>query len=67
MAKTTFVVKSHKDGWHVQKEGKKSPESYHTKKAVAVKKGRTLAKKAKGYLKIKAKTGKVQAKRYYGD
>jgi Na+-transporting NADH:ubiquinone oxidoreductase subunit NqrF len=67
MAKTTFVVKSHKDGWHVQKEGKRAPESFHKKKTLAVKKGRTLAKRAKGYLKIKAKTGKVQAKRYYGE
>ena len=67
MAKTTFVVRSHKDRWAVQREGKKSPETMHTKKAAAVKKGRTLAKKAGGYLKIKAKSGKIQAKRYYGD
>ena len=31
MAKTTIVVKSHKDGWRVQKEGKKRPESFHKK------------------------------------
>ncbi|MGD2216187.1 MAG: DUF2188 domain-containing protein [Gemmatimonadales bacterium] len=67
MAKTTFVVRSHKDSWLVQKEGKKSPESMHKKKDVAVKKGRTLARKSKGYLKIKAKSGKIQAKRYYGE
>ncbi len=49
MAKATFVVKSHNDGWHVQREGKRSPESFHRKKAIAVKKGRTLAKKSGGY------------------
>ena len=66
MAKqTTFVVRSSADGWVVQKEGKKSPESKHKKKEVAVKKGRSLAKRAKGVLKIKAKNGKIQAKRNY--
>ncbi len=68
MAKATYVVKSTKDGgWAVLKEGKKSPESTHKKKDVAVRKGRSLAKKAKGTLKIKAKGGNIQAKRYYGD
>jgi hypothetical protein len=67
MAKTTFVVRSSADGWAVQKEGKKKPESVHKKKDAAMKKGRTLAKRAGGYLKVKAKGGKVQAKRYYGD
>jgi hypothetical protein len=67
MAKqVTYVVRSSQDKWMVQKEGKKSPESMHTKKDVAVKKGRSLAKRAKGFLKIKAKSGKIQAKRYYG-
>ena len=68
MAKqTTFVVRGSKDGWLVQKQGKKRPESVHKKKEVAVKKGRTLAKRAKGQLKIKAKSGKIQATRNYGD
>ncbi len=68
MAKqTTFVVRSSKDGWLVQKQGKKRPESVHKTKVVAVKKGRTLAKRAKGQLKIKAKGGAIQAKRNYGD
>jgi hypothetical protein len=67
MAKqTTYVIRSSADGWVVQKEGKKSPESKHKKKEVAVKKGRSLAKRAKGVLKIKAKNGKIQAKRNYG-
>jgi len=66
MAKqTTFVVQSKKDSWLVQKQGKKTPESVHKKKEVAVKKGRSLAKRAKGQLKIKAKTGKIQATRNY--
>ena len=67
MAKqTTFVVRSSGDGWLVQREGKKKPESNHNKKDVAVRKGRSLAKRAKGILKIKAKGGKIQAKRNYG-
>ena len=65
MAKQTFVVRMTQDGWLVQKEGKKSPESVHKKKEVAVRKGRTLAKKACGILKIKTKDGRIQAKRVY--
>jgi hypothetical protein len=64
---TTYVVRSTQDGWLVQKEGKKTPESKHKKKDVAFKKGRSLARKAKGILKVKSKTGKIQAKRNYGD
>ncbi len=57
MAKqVTFVVKSSKDYWVVQKEGKKAPESRHKKKEAAFKKGRSMAKRAGGILKIKAKT-----------
>ena len=65
MPATAYVVRSTKDGWMVQREGKKSPESTHRKKDVAVKKGRSLAKRAKGVLKIKTKAGKIQAKRNY--
>ena len=61
-----FVVRSSKDGWLVQRQGKKSPESKHKKKDVAVRKGRSLAKRAKGVLKIRAKSGKTQASRNYG-
>jgi hypothetical protein len=49
----------------VQREGKKSPESTHKKKDVAVRKGRSLAKRARGVLKIKGRNGKIQAKRSY--
>jgi hypothetical protein len=49
----------------VQREGKKSPESTHRKKDVAVRKGRSLAKRAGGVLKIKGRNGKIQAKRKY--
>lgn len=63
----TYVVRSSKDGWLVQKEGKKTPESMHKKKDTAFKKGRSLAKKAKGILKVKSQSGKIQAKRNYGD
>jgi hypothetical protein len=60
-----YVVCSTENGWKVQREGKKSPESTHRKKDVAVKKGRSLAIRAKTTLKIKSKAGKIQAKRNY--
>ena len=65
MPKHSFVVRSSPDGWMVQREGKKSPESTHRKKDVAVRRGRSLAKRAGGTLKIKGKNGKIQAKRNY--
>ena len=65
MPKKSFVVRSHPDGWMVQREGKKSPESTHKKKDVAVRRGRSLAKRACGVLKIKGRNGKIQAKRSY--
>ena len=65
MPKKSFVVHSSPDGWMVHCEGKKSPESRHKKKEAAVRKGRSLAKRAGGMLKIKGKNGKIQAKRNY--
>ncbi len=65
MAMKSFVVRSSQDGWMVQREGKKSPESTHKKKDVAVRRGRSLAKRAGGVLKIKGRNGKIQAKRSY--
>jgi hypothetical protein len=65
MPKHSFVVKSSKDGWMVQREGKKTPESMHKKKDVAVRKGRAMARRAGGMLKIKGRNGKIQAKRSY--
>jgi len=65
MPKKSFVVRSTQDGWMVQREGKKSPESTHRKKDVAVRKGRSLARRAGGMLKIKGRNGKIQAKRNY--
>lgn len=65
MPKNSFVVRSSEDGWMVQREGKKSPESMHRKKDAAVRKGRALAKRAGGMLKIKGRNGKIQAKRKY--
>jgi hypothetical protein len=67
MAKKTYVVRATADGWVVMKEGKKSPESKHRKKDVAVRKGRSLAKKIGGTLKIKTKDGRIQAKRVYAN
>jgi hypothetical protein len=65
MKKHAYVVRSSPEGWMVQREGKKSPESMHRKKDAAVKKGRAMARRAKGVLKIKGRNGKVQAKRSY--
>jgi hypothetical protein len=65
MPKKSFVVRSSPDGWMVQREGKKSPESRHKKKEAAVRRGRSMAKRAGTMLKIKGKNGKIQAKRNY--
>ena len=65
MPMKSFVVRSTKDGWMVQREGKKSPESMHRKKDVAVRRGRSLARRAHGVLKVKGRNGKVQVKRSY--
>jgi Uncharacterized protein conserved in bacteria (DUF2188) len=65
MPKKSFVVRSSPDGWMVQREGRKAPLSMHSKKDVAVRKGRSMAKRARGVLKIKARSGKLQAKRSY--
>ena len=65
MPKKSYVVRSSPDGWMIQREGKKSPESTHRKKDVAVRRGRSLAKRAGGMLKIKGRNGKIQAKRSY--
>jgi hypothetical protein len=65
MPRKSFVVRCSPEGWTVQKEGKKSPLSTHKKKDVAVRKGRSLARRAHGVLKIKARSGKLQARRSY--
>jgi hypothetical protein len=67
MAKlTSYSVQSKGDQWVVLRKGKKSPESTHKTKAMAVKKGRRLAKKAPvGQLKIKGKNGRVQSQHKY--
>ena len=65
MMKKSWVVSSSKDGWMVEREGKKTPESMHKKKETAVRKGRAMARRAGGMLKIKGRNGKIQAKRNY--
>ncbi len=65
MPKHSFVVKHSKDCWWVQREGKKSPESTHKKKDTAVRRGRSMARRSHGSLKIKGRNGKVQAKHRY--
>ena len=65
MTKKSFVVRSWEDGWMVQREGKKSPESTHRTKETAVRRGRAMAKRAGTMLKVKGKNGKIQAKWNY--
>jgi hypothetical protein len=65
MPKKSFVVRSHEKGWMIQREGKKSPESTHRKKETAVRRARSMAKRAGGVLKIKGRNGRIQAKRSY--
>ena len=65
MPQKSYVVRSFVDGWMVMREGKKSPESTHRKKDAAVRRGRSMAKRAGGMLKIKGRNGKIQAKRNY--
>ncbi len=65
MQRNSFVVRASEDGWMVQREGKKSPVSTHRKKDTAVRRGRSMAKRAGGTLKIKGRNGKIQAKRSY--
>jgi hypothetical protein len=70
MAKrTTYLVQTKAGAWVVQRQGKKSPESKHRTKAMAVKKGRRLAKKAQpwGQLRIKGKNGRIQTEHTYGN
>ena len=57
------------NGWVVQKQGKKLPESVHRTKAKAVIAGRKLAGRAKpwGQLKIKGKNGRIQMEHTYGN
>lgn len=65
MKMKSIVVRSAPDGWMVQKEGKKSPESMHRKKDAAVRKGRAMAKRMRGVLKVKGRNGRIQQKRSY--
>ncbi len=60
-----YVVQMLKGDWIVKKQGKKTPEGKFTSKPKAVVAGTRLAKRAKGSLKIKAKTGKIQAMRSF--
>jgi len=60
-----YVVCNTQHGWTVQRVGKNRPESTHRKKDIAVRKGRSLAIRGKTTLKIKSKTGKIQATRNY--
>ena len=61
------VAPNRKDGgWDVTKKGSRKPASSHKLKAVAVKKGRRLAKKATpGQIKIFSQKGKIQATHKY--
>ena len=60
-----FVVQTLKGDWIVKKQGKKTPEGKFTSKPRAVVAATRMAKRTKGSLKIKAKTGKIQAMRSF--
>ncbi len=60
-----FTVQTSKGEWVVKKQGKKTPEGKFATKPKAVVVGTRLAKRAKGTLKIKSKTGKIQATRNF--
>ena len=61
------VAPNRKDGgWDVKQQGAKKPSSSHRLKAIAVKRGRRLARKsAPGQVKIFSQKGKVQATHKY--
>lgn len=53
-------------GWNVMRKGARKPLSSHKTKAIAVKRGRRVAKKAApGQIKIYTVKGKVQASHNY--
>ena len=61
------VAPNRKDGgWDVKQHGKNKPASSHRVKAVAVQRGRRLAKRsAPGEIKIFSSKGKIQASHKY--
>ena len=61
------VAPNRKDGgWDVKQQGAKKPASSHRVKAIAVKRGRRLAKRsAPGQVKIFSSKGKIQASHKY--
>jgi Uncharacterized protein conserved in bacteria (DUF2188) len=61
------VKKNRKNGvWDVAPKGARRPASSHRTKAIAVKRGRRLAKRsAPGQIKIFSEKGKVQATHKY--
>ncbi|NIR45357.1 MAG: DUF2188 domain-containing protein [Gemmatimonadetes bacterium] len=62
---SVYTVQTLKGDWVVKKQGKKTPEGKFATKPKAVVAGTRLAKRAKGTLKIKSKTGKIQATRNF--
>ena len=61
------VAPNRKDGgWEVKEQGRNKPVSSHRTKAMAVQRGRRLAKKsAPGQVKIFSRKGKIQASHKY--
>ncbi len=52
--------------WIIKKHGKKALEGHYDTKPEAVLVATRLAKRARGILKIKTKTGRIQATRDFG-
>lgn len=67
MASKVYVVKHDKDKgvWNVQREDAKNPSAKFERKPDAVKRGRELAQKISGQLKVLKTDGKVQEERNY--
>lgn len=62
-----YSVGPHRDGgWQVKRDGAERASSTHDKKADAIERGRELARKAEGELRIKGKDGKIQDSDSYG-
>ena len=61
------VAQNRKDGgWEVKQQGKNRPLSTHRTKAMAVQRGRRVAKRsAPGQVKIFSRKGKIQASHKY--
>lgn len=65
--KRNYSVGPHPDGgWQVKRDGADRASSTHDRKADAVGRGRDLARRSEGELRIKGKDGRIQDSDSYG-